>query len=208
MTTQSTPASSIQPTQPTQPSKRKKAAIIWERVYPSAIGVLVTASAAVARWRYPEWKLPNDLGQLFSSTMDIGAIAIGFLATAKTVLLSIQGSPAVTKMRGSGLYEGLLRFILKAIRAAFALATWSLVTVFLEKALNHSTLVWELVVFAWLFLVITAGLSCYRVIDVFFILLSPRDISTLVPTEHHHPSTPAAVIAPPRKEPNQGNNPP
>ncbi|GEL74609.1 hypothetical protein MVI01_63930 [Myxococcus virescens] len=166
----------------------------------------MTAAAAGARWKFPEWKLPSDLGQLFSSTLDLGAIAIGFLATAKAVLLSIQGSPAVTKMRGTGLYEGLLRFILRAIQATFTLAAYSLVAIFLEKAFDHSTLKWQLVVLIWIFLVVTAGLACYRVIDVFFTILSPRDISTLAPKEQSSSATPLTILPPSRKEPMQGDN--
>lgn len=200
---------------PQPPTKGTRVAIVWKKIcvlgekwYPSFFGTLAVAVALGVRWKFPEVKLPSDLSQLFSSTMDIGAIAIGFLATAKTVLLSIQGSPAVEKMRGSGLYEGLLRYILTAIRAAFVLAAYSLVTVFLEKVLKDSPIAWQGVVVAWLYLVVMAGLACYRVIDVFFTILSPDDVGTLVPHEHNHSQGPLKVVAPPRKEPNQGNSPP
>ena len=192
-----------QPQQPPPAVPRRKGAIIWENIYPTVGGVAALAMALFVQWKLPALRLPSELGQLFSSTLDIGAIAIGFLATAKTVLLSIQGSIAVERMRGSGLYEGLLKFILKAIRSSFALAAFSLACIFLDKAISDIEVAWELVVSVWLALVITTGLASYRVIDVFFTILSPKDFSTLRPHEHSHQQKPLQIIVPPKKEPSQ-----
>jgi hypothetical protein len=147
---------------------------ILERWYPPAVGL---GALGLSRYvlRKIDQTLPSSaLQQAFASTVDIGAIAIGFLATALSVILSLQGTKADSFMRSSGLHDDVRHYMLKAIQWSFALVVVSLAFVLVDAfQLSAEQRSWELSV--WVSVLVTAGLACLRVLGIFFRILMPSD---------------------------------
>lgn len=99
----------------------------WERYHPWLFGLASLVAAVVANSKLPA--VTSGAQQLFASTVDVGAIAAGFLGTAKGLLLSFKGTPADEYIQKSGLAEMLAEYLSSAAWAAFFLALASLVAV-------------------------------------------------------------------------------
>src|SRR4051812_37928954 len=81
----------------------------WERWYPLVFALLVGGTVAVLLLKIADAQaiLPQSLQQPFASTVDVGAIAAGFLGTALTVVLGLQGTAGGKFLRDSGLHDDL-----------------------------------------------------------------------------------------------------
>ncbi len=109
--------------------------------------------------------------QLFASTVDVGAIAAGFLATSQTMLLSFKGTAADRFITNSGLSALLGRYLRRAAWAALFFACTSLICV---GALGMppppngvTTLPWYLLVF-WASLTMYGAAAVVRAMRIFF----------------------------------------
>ena len=133
-----------------------------ERWYPYAGGVLVGISVFMFR---DSISLPETLKELFPVVISISAIAVGFLATAKSILLSLEDRPVIRHLKELGGYNDLIQYLLTAVN-------WSLVASLVSAVflllLHKKETWWCLDGFAiWAFVTVTAVLTCYRVLRLF-----------------------------------------
>ncbi len=141
-----------------------------EKWYPLVLGFIIS-------WCYYWFSvgnhLPNSLKELFSAATTLSGIAIGFLATAKSILFSINQTHIVRQLKNTNKYKTLINYFMDAINWSFLLAILSLTGLFIDFANLQS---WHSIAFSfWVFSLVTAGLSCYRVIDVFATILRSSD---------------------------------
>jgi hypothetical protein len=111
---------------------------------------------------------PPTLHDLFTAVISVSAIAVGFLATAKTILLALEERPIIVSLKQSGYYKWLIAYILEAIYWSFALAGVSAAGLLLTFAKRGAAQDWEHAFFLaiWAFLLAGAGLSYFRVVRV------------------------------------------
>lgn len=140
-----------------------------EKAYPiiGSLGV-----AAVVGLLFPATKVPSDLGNVFSGALNIGAIAVGFLATAKSILISMEGRRVVAQLRRTGHYAVIVGYLVDATRGAFLLAVYSIVGLVVQPP-SIGWGGWFLV--AGVALLAFTGLTSYRVIDIFAEVLRAPD---------------------------------
>jgi hypothetical protein len=116
--------------------------------------------------------VPAGLKDLFSATVNVSAITVGFLGTIASILLSIQNKEIVQSLTRSGHFQRLLTFCLRSIQ-------WWLFVAIVSSAgllLDFQRLPeWHRpAIAAWVFVTTTAVLSYLRVLRaVVKILQSP-----------------------------------
>lgn len=147
----------------------------WEKRYPCVIGLVAAAlylSIPAAR----NYHMPATLAALMSSVVSIGGIAIGFLATSKSILISIDEREIVKKLKQSGYYKRIILYIRAAIGWSFLLASISALALLITIEKSTPWTLWHSLGFAiWLFLAIGATLSYFRVINIFYAILDTLD---------------------------------
>ena len=148
---------------------RSMGAII-ERWYPRVIGFLFALTYLIF---FRDWQIPDSAQNLLLAIVSISAISVGFLATTKSILISIDQKRIIEQLRRVGYYQILVNYIMGAVRWSFALSILSAICLLMDwKQMTP----WNQVVLAvWLFVLATALLSCYRVIHIFGKLLRVED---------------------------------
>ena len=94
----------------TRPARDMGALI--EKHYPWLLG-LITA-VVCARLIFRMWALPPGTKDLFTATLNVAAIAVGFLFTAKSILISIDNRWIIQRGKESGAYQMLIAYMLSA----------------------------------------------------------------------------------------------
>ncbi len=137
--------------------------LITEETYPVVTGGVVSIVCAIFGCDY---RFPSSLCNLFSAAITISAIAIGFIATSKAILLSIDNRRVVKFIKGvEGLYAMLIDYMMSSIHLCFISAIISAIGLLIDIKTQPS---WLLIFFPfWLFFGITSLLACYRVIHIF-----------------------------------------
>lgn len=109
--------------------------------------------------------LPDSLKDIFSAATSFSSITIGFLATAMSILLSIDNNHIIRELKNVKIYYKLIDYFMDAIKISFIVALLSLLGLFLDLKATKS---WYFLAFhVWLFFLITSGSCSYRIIDVF-----------------------------------------
>jgi hypothetical protein len=146
---------------------------LWfERWHPLTGGAI----AALIYWRYGiKYLPPEELSKLFSNAITLGAIAIGFLATVQSILVTVQDRELIKAFREAGKYNYLIGYLLNAIHASFFLAAISTAGLIYPPAqTGAATAVPTAFVICcdiWVLSLITAILTYYRVIHIFSMIL-------------------------------------
>lgn len=133
-----------------------------ERWFPLLIGFF-TAICYIYFLR--NYSLPSSVRDLFSSTMQVSSITIGFLITALSILVTIEKKHIVQQLKKVNLYNKLITYFMDAIKWSFGLIAVSSIGLLINFSTKED---WHSLAFAvWLFVLITTALSFYRVIDIF-----------------------------------------
>jgi hypothetical protein len=141
--------------------------LTWEKRYPV---VIAAASAAVYYYADLRFQLPPPSRDLMGVVVSVSAIAVGFLATAKSILFTIQDRTVIKYFKDSARYTTLVDYLMWAIHWSFLSAGLSTLALFFD--LNK--LNWWVVrvgMTAWVFLVIVATFSYFRVLRIFGLIL-------------------------------------
>src|SRR5579864_745140 len=132
----------------------------FERSYPFILALVAAIGFFLFVPRFPV--SANAAPSLFSAMISLAAIAVGFLATAKSILLTIDKRQIIIQLKATGKYETLVDYIVFAILWSFALAAASAVCFIADLSTPAE---WHHWVFtAWVFILVTAGGGCFRVI--------------------------------------------
>lgn len=127
--------------------------------------VLSVAAAIVAFVWARERPLPGTLDNLLNATVGLSAIAVGFLATAKSILLSMNDRWVVKQLKKVGYYQRLMGYFMGAIRWSFALAALSAFGLLIDFQTDKQPHPFSFAV--WIFTLVGTGACSYRVIHLF-----------------------------------------
>ncbi len=105
---------------------------------------------------------------LFPVLASISAIAVGFLLTAQSILLSMDQRSVIKGLKQGGVYGYLVGYVVQAIYWSFGTTIVTATGMVLSLHVNVSDRV-SFVIFTgvWIFFTTTAVMCCYRVIRIF-----------------------------------------
>lgn len=143
----------------------------FERSYHWLGGVGVTV---LLFFLVPVFPVPADSApSLFSAVVSLSAIAVGFLATAKSILFTIDKKRIISQLKTAGKFNTLVDYLMMAVHWSFGLAVATSLC-FVIDLKNPAT--WHRYVFAgWFFVLSTAALAYYRVVHIFAKILRLSD---------------------------------
>lgn len=139
----------------------------WEKWYPLSLGAIFTILCCSY---FSKNNLPDSWKEILSSATTLSSIAIGFLATAMSILFTISNSHVVKQIINTNSYDKLINYFLDAINWLFWLVLFSFIGLFVDIRAWQKPLQ-LLACGLWFFSLITSGLSSYRVIRVFAAVL-------------------------------------
>lgn len=137
-----------------------------EKLYPYVIGIVAGVAMACACSKAAAClSFPGD-ADILSSSISLAAIFAGFLATAKSMIISIQ-NPTMDKIRGTRFYKLLIQYLAEAIWVALVFCAFSLAGYFVPNR-GHA-----LFVGLWTFLACASLLTWFRVTRAFLDVMRP-----------------------------------
>jgi len=142
-----------------------------ERWYPPFLGVLTSIIYYIFFRKFP---LSIRVKDLLMATVNISAIAVGFLAAAKSILLTIQGRKVIRQAKTAGLYQMLIDYMIWAIYSCFFLSIFSAIGLLLD--LEHQQNWYHYAFAIWLFISINSLFSFCKVIRLLGRILLLEDI--------------------------------
>jgi len=129
-----------------------------ERWYPFACGLAAGLGAGLCLAAPPKDALISTLS---GHGINVAAIAVGFLATALSILVSIERARVTQVLRDAKYYPIVLGYLVKPIRLWFGVA---LASAALLVTWDHVPTSYHRTTFAaWIFLVTWAATATYRV---------------------------------------------
>jgi hypothetical protein len=151
----------------------RKNSLDLERWYPSLVSasIVVVGSGLLSLRTLRPW-LPAFLhgcSTLAPSALNVSAIAIGFLATSLSILLSLAKTRVIRIMKQAGHYRRLVQFFKSGVSVSFlwAFASAVLTTIHLEKSG-----VWRYaVLIVWVYLGACSILCYYRTSQILLAVL-------------------------------------
>lgn len=106
-----------------------------ERFSPYFLGL-----AAVFIWWSFDMELPSGEGVL-SSSLTLGAILTGFLATAKAIIMTLD-SPIMQRLRETDYIHDIVSYLSQAIWLSFSFCILTLVGFFIDQTVEWYGMVW------------------------------------------------------------------
>lgn len=145
---------------------------IVERSYPVVGSLIVTLGYLKFHDHFGFVSRPA-LGNLFTAVVNVSAIAVGFLATAQSILFSLENKRVTQFLKSAGAFNSLIDYMMEAIHISFALAGISAFALLIDlKTPRH----WHIYGFAaWLFFLCLAALDYYRIVSIFTRILRSPD---------------------------------
>lgn len=141
----------------------------WERWYPILLGLLVGAGASFLAWR--TGGTPQNMEKLYEAAMAISSIAVGFLATAMAILLSLEHNRIVRQFKDIGVFGRLIDYFMAGIRWSLGAALVSTLLLLMPTVVSAC-----LTMGVWWFVAATAAATYYRVVVIFAKIL--RSVTT------------------------------
>lgn len=136
--------------------------LLAERWYPLVCGV-----AAGFLWFRFGPAFPTDNNAFLSASLTLGSIITGFMATAKTILMGLQGTEVMRDLRRSTYIEVLVSYLSAAIFSAFGFCIVTLMGFFLDGSRAFAS--------AWFALAVFAALAFIRVVLILLRILKFAD---------------------------------
>ncbi len=132
----------------------------WEDNYPSILSALWNGGVVLFLYLHKDWIGPTREGviKLAPSVLNVSAMAVGFLATAETLLLTLSDSSVMKDIRDNGHSSRLFSFFGRAIATSFVTAVFAAFIAAMH--LEHGGALRYLIVVVWSYFGI-AALFCY-----------------------------------------------
>jgi hypothetical protein len=137
----------------------------FDKYYPFIGGAIVAIAYIVLFIFHPQIALAKGFRDIFIASITINAIAVGFLATAKSILISIHNSKIVKWMKETGAYEITINYFMTSLTVSILCALWSMVLLLIDFSNPEKYI--EFGIAVWVFLFISAMLAMYRIIRIF-----------------------------------------
>ena len=139
-------------------------ALVIEKIYPIAFGIF---SSIIYLLFFRNYSLSGSVTNLFSSTVTISSIAVGFLAATKAILFSIQEHKFIKQLKQSDAYYILVNYLMTSIYFCFITSIVSAFLLLIDLKRYESFAFCKIFFAIWLFLAIASVLSCFRIIRIF-----------------------------------------
>ncbi len=105
---------------------------------------------------------------LFPVLTSISAIAVGFLITAQSIILSIDQRSVIKGLKQGAVYGHLVGYVVQAIYWAFGTTIVTATGMVLSLHVNANDWMFSVIFTGvWIFITTTAVMCCYRVIRIF-----------------------------------------
>ena len=137
----------------------------YDNYYPLIGGAIIALAYIGLFIVYPKFALTKGFRDIFISAITINAISIGFLATAKAILISIHDSKVVKWMKDTGSYDTTIQYFMEALVLSMLCALWSMLLLLIDFTDPIKYIVFCIAL--WAFLFIWSMLSMYRIISIF-----------------------------------------
>jgi hypothetical protein len=105
---------------------------IWEHVWPYVAALLVTGA-----WAYFGMPFPKNLDPLMGASGTVASVLVGFLGTAKAIILSITSSKVFKRLKEAGYSDVLFQYLYEALLAGIVFLVISMVGFFLPESTAH-----------------------------------------------------------------------
>ena len=139
-----------------------------ERSYPFACGVLAAGLAAFLVHKIDP-TVGDSVKDLFSSAINVGAIATGFLGTMQSILLTSERRRMVEYLKEAHKFDRLVDYLLGAISLCITVALFSGIVLFLT---HYKAETWYHYLLAvWAGMNVWAVSSCYRAFSIMSTIL-------------------------------------
>lgn len=150
--------------------------LIVERWHPFVIGMVVAIVYLSVR-PLSSHVLPDTLPTLLSAIVSVAAIAVGFLATAKSILISADDKPIIKRAKEAGVYRRIVLYFRAAISWSFALSIASVLALLFDYR-GLKTWDWPHAIgtAAWLWLATGAILSYLRIARLWYTVLDSLEV--------------------------------
>lgn len=148
---------------------------IIERSYPAALGI----AAAAIYLRVPAFRdyvWPDTITNLLGAVVTVGGVSVGFLATAKAILIAVDDRPIIKRAREAGVYRSILKYFRAAIRWSFLLTVLSAAALTFDY---RGLKVWDWPhaygTAVWIGVTVTALFAYFRIAQIWYTLLDTLD---------------------------------
>lgn len=102
--------------------------------------------------------------KLFPSALTVSAIAIGFLATSQSILISLKDSPGMEQMKADGYHDAFVDFLSAATSLSFVLAILS--AIFSALDFGKVDKLHGYLISCWAFVCVWTLLAYYRAVTL------------------------------------------
>lgn len=132
------------------------------------IGAIAALLVAVI-WRYVlnrHFFLPEDPRCILTTAITVSAIAIGFIATAKSVMLTMRNSRAGKNLDKYGLFGICMVYFMASIKGLMLFTAISAIGLFIPSKTDPAWLV-DIFCVAWLVSAVWAGCLTWRTLWIY-----------------------------------------
>ncbi|MDO6594680.1 hypothetical protein [Neptuniibacter sp. 1_MG-2023] len=109
--------------------------LLFEKTYPYLFGII-----ACVLWWQSKSQFPTS-DAIISSTLSVSGIFVGFLATSKAILISMN-SPLINDLKDSGYINELVSYIGQAIWLNLAFCTLDVIGYFSQQSASWYSILW------------------------------------------------------------------
>jgi hypothetical protein len=137
----------------------------YDQYYPLIGGVIIAFVYLVLFSFFPKFTISKGFRDIFIAAITINAISIGFLATAKAILISINQSKIVKWMKETGTYNTIIKYFMDALVLSMLCAVWSMFLLLIDFSNPVKYILFCIA--TWVFLFTASMLSMYRIVAIF-----------------------------------------
>lgn len=140
-----------------------------ERWYPYTLSLVITTFYL---YFHRLIDVTSTAKALFPVVTSISAIAVGFLLTAQSIILSMDERSVIKGLKQGGVYGHMVGYVVIAVNWSFVTTIVTGTGMVLSLHVNASGWMFSFI-FAgiWVFITATAVMCCYRVIRIFSAIL-------------------------------------
>jgi hypothetical protein len=146
---------------------------MWERVYPLWIGLGV-AFAYLLMPTLRDFKIPESFNGVLGAVIGLAVIAAGFLATAKSIIISPDDRDIIRKLKKTPYYRAIVADLGAAVFNSCLLAVYSTAGLMVDLK-EPWTFLREILFAVWIGLTMTTMLAYYRAMASYSEILRAED---------------------------------
>lgn len=115
---------------------------------------------------------------LLGTAITVSAITVGFFATIKALLFSIDDKPGIIILKQLNRYQVFIRYLITATNSSFALTFVSGIGLLIDCS-SPLSICGKIFITFWSALCLSTLVACFRAIQIFSVLLTVDNIESL-----------------------------